>query len=620
MGAAGSQRPPHAVELRLEYPQAACSSAFFARVHSEAQGSSKYGAWGRPQAVSLWVDDIITVSIYAASSEADFDRLRCEDFAEVYIPWSIISRQMTEMTEGVEVVFSLGFLTGMPWLGYKNTLARYLDAFYRSYGVAEENPAAPHLRIGIKMAPGAPKGAESPSGARASSSSQPSGGGTGGTPSHPAAAPAPRRQPPSEPQMPVVGTSNAVASGTRDLSPEEMKRLFQLQVQNQELRAQLGLDERVSPEVEDQLHEHVGRLRQAVSMNYGLRAEQQTVDEELAVMTSRLTQEQRLIITDDAASPSVTPPASGDLLDQAEYERRATVVMAEIQAVTKGNIELISTFDGQIKSLEAELVDATAAALENSADRREAELQEEAEASLREASQKLQQQGAALKALEQEVEGLVQSLERERQEAEAQAELQDRRALQTQEEILQVKHTIAQEQAATEEQRIGLRQELQVLEEELQLALVAKLEAEREIGEMRQAQESVAATERERTDEQLRMESLEKELSRTRCRVGVCDEKIERLRSEADDIRARAALVLQAAPDVAGARSPRAAQAVELEALVRRREEELRMARSAEEAFCLERDEAQQALEAAKVEAAVIEQKMRILRSRAGRV
>mmetsp|Transcript_47918 Transcript_47918/g.138652 ORF Transcript_47918/g.138652 Transcript_47918/m.138652 type:complete len:603 (-) Transcript_47918:118-1926(-) len=598
MGAVGSQRPPHVVELRLEYPQAPCSSAFYARVHSEADGVSKYRDWGRPQAVSLWADDVITVAIYTAGSQEDFDKLRCQGFAEVYIPWSIIYGQMAE---GVEVVFNLGLKRGSSWLGHNATLAKYLQAFYGSYRLAEENPSAPHLRIGIRMAPPSPQGAARSSRDAAAPRA------AGGAPPRPAAAPT--RQP-AEPQ-PVASASNAVASGVRELSPEEMTRLFRLQVRSQALRARLGLEEGSEPAVEEQVEDHVAKLRQAIASNYGLRAEQQVVDQELATTTASLTQEGRLIVTNDVPTPPRTPPASGDLLEQdpEEHERRATVVMAEIQAITKGNIELISDFDEQIKVLEAELLDARrqpSGAPEDKAG------DEEATAREREASQSLLQQDEALRSLEQEIDHLQRSLEASA--GAGQMEQPDTRALQAEEEIAQVRKSISQEQAATEEQRQVLRRDLRELEEHFQAAMAAKLEAQREIGERQQVQDMLATTERDRTDEQLHRDTLEKELSRSRCRIGVCDEKIQRLRDEAADIRERAALLLQASPDMAGGRSPRN----ELELLVGRRQEELRAARASEEEVRQERDNIQQALEAAKVEAAVLEQKMRLLRSRIG--
>lgn len=97
--------------------------------------------------LGIWADDVVTVSIYTAESEALFDRHRCEDYAEVYLPWDLIRDQVST---GQETTVQLGLTPDLPWLGQSASPAQYRDAFRFACHVGQDRPNAPQLRIGIR--------------------------------------------------------------------------------------------------------------------------------------------------------------------------------------------------------------------------------------------------------------------------------------------------------------------------------------------------------------------------------------------------------------------------------------------------------------------------------------
>lgn len=148
MGAGGSQ-PAHYVEVRLERPSAPCpSNEFFITLHTAASGVVKYRrAWGEPQRIGLWADDIITVSVFAAQGGEHFDRHQCEDVSEIYLPWDTISRQFRE--SGKEVAVDLA-LTSNAWLGQSAEPSEYRQAYRSAVDMVRINPMTNHIHISIR--------------------------------------------------------------------------------------------------------------------------------------------------------------------------------------------------------------------------------------------------------------------------------------------------------------------------------------------------------------------------------------------------------------------------------------------------------------------------------------
>merc|ERR1712060_659919 len=91
--------------------------------------------------------------------------------------------------------------------------------------------------------------------------------------------------------------------------------------------------------------------------------------------------------------------------------------------------------------------------------------------------------------------------------------------------------------------------------------------------------------------------------------MGVLDEKIEQLRAESDDIRQRASLVLQTMPEAPEGAEPESTKVAELQEIVHQREQQVQLLKREEERLQEEQAEAKQELEAAKVEAAVLEKR-----------
>ncbi|CAK0876619.1 unnamed protein product [Prorocentrum cordatum] len=147
-------KPAHHVEVRLEPPlnvNPPDGLYFIARLHSaadglpksddehhghvdddgaptshvfDAAGLSKYREWGVPQPLGIWADDVITVSIHAARTEAHFDRCKYEDVAELHLPWELVCRGAPA---GEEMVFDLAMARGVPWLGNNALQGQYQE-------------------------------------------------------------------------------------------------------------------------------------------------------------------------------------------------------------------------------------------------------------------------------------------------------------------------------------------------------------------------------------------------------------------------------------------------------------------------------------------------------------
>lgn len=634
MGASSSQAP-YTVEVRLECPQAPGQSGIFAHLHSAADGGQRYNAWGEPKILGLLPDDIITVSMFTAQSEQHFENLDYEEFAEVYLPWDVVSEKIAD---GAEEIFVLGLQPGSPWLGHNAQPAHYRSAYLWACNLAKDKPSAPHIRVGIRVLSHLPLPARTPAG-KPELEAAPAVATSRVVPAEPQLAQVPQEV--ALPDNSSTTNSAAVACGVEELSPDEMKRLFQLQMKNKELLAQLHLSEGDVPDIEDQVQEHLAHLRHAVSQNYALRAALQREDRALAELSVALTPEQHLLLT-SAASPVPTSQTL-TIEDERDYERQAEALMGEIQAVTTGNIELIARYDHQIELLEAELV--AACKTSNGADPSTQSSGDEAR--LKDGMQRLQSQmeelnglegecadlealvaegveGAAkqpdmssviaqklqleLEVQEEEIGNLRQILERQQAEGPPMPPgtgiLQDQ-VVTLQADLSQEELRSREERALMEQQVDELRRESRALKEELEYVSEAKGAAEEELEDLRtktQSTASTAAMEMEQVDEEVRMESLEKELTRCQRRIEFYDEKIGRLREEADDLRQRASHALQAALVTPGDREADGARVAELEETVQRKEREVELMKRREESLRAERDEAQQAFEMAKVE------------------
>jgi len=480
---------------------------------------------------------------------------------------------------------------------------------------------------------------------------------------------------------------------TAELDPEERKAYAQLQARNHELRWMLGVGGTSGvpmPDVDQQVKDHIARLRAAVTENTRLR-------HDLVQVQTALSEHGMPLVSPSDSNLSRGAQASAQAsscpseIDAEEQERQSALIMAEIQSITQSNIELMSQYDEQVKALEAEVA----------AERRRqqlAEVQTKMPPSCRSlpptpprTSQNLDEmatpQGTAaeddarqlddlrdkrneLRQLEEECTRLEEAIQAElqnREQAKARAlqELQLAHEVQREElahfqrlveekrqrgasaekpstpgtdprglleaELQQLREHLRdaqqrgeQERAAAEAQANELRWELQTLREE-QRAVAAERETSfREIEEVKRASDGrrtpPSTSERPLELQKMHGEALAKEIERTRKRIELLDAKVEQLESEMKDIRQRANMVLRAVPDreIGGTpNSPEAAARIaDLQAQVAEREAALKEAKKEEERLQEELATVQKALEAANVEARVMEQKMSLLQSR----
>lgn len=662
---AGSSQPAHVVTVRLEAPQnvEAASTAFFASLSSDADGLSKYKNWGEPHAISLWADDIITAFIYTAKNEEQLDKGRYEEFAELHLPWELVS---SRAADGQEAMFDLGLMTGVPLLGQNASAAQYREAFYRATGAAVHDPSAPRMRVRLWMGAldkQSPRGHSPPP--QAAPAPAPPNPQVANPPVDDAAGPPPSARlltPPTSHRSGGHATSKALSYGVEELGPDDMKQIFRLQLENQELRSKLSIEESEMPPVEDEVRDHVERLRQAVLYNYDIRTDLQSVEKEATITNLDLTVEQRLAVADATLSPPAT--ASNIAEDDAEKERLAAEVMEEIQRVTQQSIGLLSNYEEQIKDLEAELIEARRVRDEQPAQPpgSNGNANQVDDPQL---MQYMEAQRNNLQALERECQGLDISLNQEMERLEnCEGLVMQKLKLQDEVEVEQIGHLQhllqrqrvdsecpepngplqppgtsqllseterlrvdletkqrqgSQEQDAMQTYADDLRQEAGRLEDDYRQALKDKVAAERTLEELRQVRTSSASSEREYSNELSRTDSLTTDLGRSKRRLEFLDNKVVQLEGEDKDIRQRASLVQRAPNSPRGSDSAENADGpdvVELHEIVHQRQVELQDLRRQEDMLHDEQDKAQQALEAARVEAAVLQQKMKLLQSR----
>lgn len=405
---------------------------------------------------------------------------------------------------------------------------------------------------------------------------------------------APRaRSPAASPPKPPPQASVA-AYATTELSPEDMRLLRQVQVQNQRLRQQLGFrDEEVVPEAEEAQRAHIGRLEQAIHQSFNLRAKLQNADKELATLgasISNLSKEEQLALTSGSMTPGAGPPSSGNVAAaedffSAEVKRQSEKVMGEIQEVTRANLEMIKEQDEKIKTLEKDVSVARRQhqQLSGQVNDRNSSLAMPAtndqlaslETELRDVLQTCQDIEAALGQEQQKkseaTSRIIQKLQTERdvlvEEIGSLREslqkgkdpLADSEYVRPATSILvdeagQLKAQLSreddnsmQEQGALELQAEDLKSATKDYEKQLQRSLAEKETMEAELQELRETRDGAKAIEKECLELRERKETLTKAMGRCREMIKVYDQKITEQRNETDDMRRRV-------KDVVGAR------------------------------------------------------------------
>jgi len=479
----------------------------------------------------------------------------------------------------------------------------------------------------------------------------------------------PRRAPEPRALSPV----SAYCQG--ELDAEETKLFFKLQATNRELRWKLGLAGQgmsVSPEVGTQVEEHLARLRFAVAENARLRLDLAKAKESLQAGDAKLDEkaqdssrggadvkdpEQERFAAAVMAEIQTVTQANIELISQyddkvknleaelvnerrrrqtAEMELRVPGSMRSLSPIRTSPELPLAALSGRRRS-DVGMSPVTDRAQEEDLAKKRMQLQQTEEECMR-LTQEIQSEAVIAEArIIQELQ-LAHDIQREELEhfrklvqekrsgggasptvtpntgALLEAELEQLR-----EHLSQVQQKGDQERDAADRQADDLRRETQLFEKDLESV---KLERHKCVQDVQKANsEAIAGVSLEGAHseaERQRGEELSKEVARTTRRIELLDAKIEQLRQEAKDISQRANLVLRAVPDVPGGpesyESPE--RVAELQELVADRQRQLAALRSQEESLQNEVASAQEAQEAAKVGASVMEQKMKLLKSR----
>lgn len=434
----------------------------------------------------------------------------------------------------------------------------------------------------------------------------------------------------------------------------------------------------VSKQVAMEVTKHIKLLQRAASENVGLRGEIATMQDELERLVSTEPTDvpegahvslPRMPQTAPILGRQTSQPSRSRSRQLADGigsggERSTADVLAEIQNTTQGNIEMISHFDRQIRELEDKLA---AAQQQLARQAQNAQLPdadksfEKAFGTEAQAMQALRQRTSDLYSIERECERLrvVFSHESSRQQdaslrmiqelqLEHEVQLEEighlRKLLRRRTEegpvdwslpgtssLLQAEHEqlrehLAQQNEAADKERTAveqhgerLRSEAVLLKEQLQAILARRAEAMRALEDLQRlpsVRDLKAVAGREQEDQRLHGEQLGKDSTRARRRLELIEEHARSLQLETDDIRQRsAALALRATPGNRDG-SPQSEHLVELQRVVQQLTRELQAARLSEDSLREENADAQKALDDNRVEAAVMEQKMKLLQSR----
>lgn len=653
MGAVGTKAAHH-VEVRLRPPvndDPGEGLLFVARVHSAADGISKYRTWGEPQILGLWADDIVTISLYEAQTEEHFDAYQYNEVAELYVPWEVIEVIWRQSQPGEEMFFDLALSRTAPWLGANATLKQYRDAFWRAHEAAQADPGSvPRMCVGIRevqpheLPHEVPWEAATPlrdEDLRGDDGDLPGAGQSGARFGEERGQAAWRWPVHTRPEM-----AAPVLRAFEDLGPDDEHRVGQLQLRNQELRRQctaLGLRDVDVPDVEDRVRAHCDLFGRSASENAQLRDESQALERELANVYG------------EAELP-------GDLRGADEdAARQCAGTMQEIRRVIQHSIELSGQCSGHLRQLEEDVSAASAAPppqyadaddevdqlrrlLGQQHDEHEAVLVEcsrlesllevaagEAQAQRSEAEERrCEELGGRCRQLYEEVEALQQQLRDRPELRDSEDGMLPATVVLTDEvehlqaQLAEQQRRRAQEQVEMEQRPGQLRRETRALQEKLQETLEARERADRELERLQQSHEREleelrstaverAAATRAREEKELVREALSKDAARSRRRIEFFDQKVQQLLAESQDLRQRAELAWQSVPDTP---EHAGAEAGALQEQLSAWQSRLQACGREREALQGERDRARQELENSLVEARVAEQKLRLLRDR----
>jgi len=411
--------------------------------------------------------------------------------------------------------------------------------------------------------------------------------------------------------------------GRKDtLSSDDMKLLFQLQVWNRELRSELGLSDDDVPQVDLQTEEFVEQLRQAALEGHLLSEELQSVEKELSSTAMNLTEAQLAILDHELETSEVESIPE-------DPERCCEAVMEEVQKVTRQNIELSSSYEERIRSLEVEIQkmmnDQTKQGIAPSWMLRQLEALESDCETLELRWQQVQkhqkdEEQQVIQRLRSEYEAQLRELGRLREivkESKVEkppapsVEPLEKEAIELRREIDELLRRKRADQAKAEQQSQSLRAEIRAAEDRLQQTLAQKSVMEEVVEGLKNSHNATANSSRELRELQRDQEFLEKECVRSEKRIIILDEKIESLSKEAEDLRQRAAVVMSALPDVPGHDSKVSYQHM-------KRQQQVQGLRRDQSQLQREQEAADQELEAAKVEVSVLERKIRSLGGRPG--
>eukprot|EP00928_Gymnodinium_smaydae_P003813 TRINITY_DN11346_c0_g1_i1.p1 TRINITY_DN11346_c0_g1~~TRINITY_DN11346_c0_g1_i1.p1 ORF type:complete len:491 (+),score=157.56 TRINITY_DN11346_c0_g1_i1:202-1674(+) len=433
--------------------------------------------------------------------------------------------------------------------------------------------------------------------------------------------------------------SPGAPSGAEALGPDDMKLLLKLQMRNQDLRGRLGIRSNGEiPGIEEQIQAHVMQLGRSAQENQDLKADVQVLERQLAAV---------------AGASGSTAAANGNGGEVASPQLRT------VQELDAESVALANECEVRVAALEQELQAARsrAALLEERSGPRGWEERE----------RQRQQRAGELQALEDECNRLWMTLQQEiAKREESERNVLQQLALEHEvqiEEIGSLRDVLERQKKSTEmppatgilQAEIGelqlqvaqahrknaddgeavqrlveeIRREKREVEGEQrrvdELRTAAEAELERIRGEVRtgacEDQQRLEAERSERSELLRQKEALVKEISRSQQRMQFFDEKVKQLRDEAEDISERAHLILRSVPatmeDLGTAAAGNAQEHQQLQGVVQDLQQQLQLQKQSEEAFAAEREQARRALEGAKVEAAVLEQRHELLRSRA---
>jgi len=170
----------------------------------------------------------------------------------------------------------------------------------------------------------------------------------------------------------------------------------------------------------------------------------------------------------------------------------------------------------------------------------------------------------------------------------------------------------ADEKARGEQQIAALRQEVHGLQEQCQRALARRSILESTLEDLKCSHSNFANTSREVIELQRDKAVMDKERVRMERRITILDEKIGSLQKEAEDIRLRASVVMGVMPEQAAS----CGDVWQLRDTLQQKQLQVQELRRKLARAEREEEESRLALETAKVDASILERKIRQLRSR----